>query len=76
MLPFFELIERFWTRLQQSQLPQLGLWNYFLLASLNVWQGQIAALLVGEAASAGLANNRPGILFFHRVCTGIPHTYC
>jgi membrane protein DedA with SNARE-associated domain len=56
-----ELIQQFWTQLQLGQLPELGPWNYVLLAVLIVWQGPIATLLGGAAASAGFL--RPGLVF-------------
>ena len=61
MLSFIELVEQFWTNIQQGQLPQLGAWNYLLLAFLITWQGPVATLLGGAAASAGLL--RPGLVF-------------
>jgi membrane protein DedA with SNARE-associated domain len=69
MLSFIELIEQFWTNLQQGQLPQLGSWNYLLLASLIIWQGPVATLLGGAAASAGLL--RPGLVFIVAICTNL-----
>ena len=69
MLPFIELVEQFWASLQQGQLPQLGSWNYLLLASLIVWQGPIATLLGGAAASAGLLE--PGIVFLVAIGTNL-----
>lgn len=61
MQTVLELIQQFWAQLQQGQLPELGPWNYLLLAVLIVWQGPIATLLGGAAASAGFL--RPGIVF-------------
>ena len=61
MLSFIELVEQFWTNIQQGHLPQLGGWNYLLLAFLITWQGPVATLLGGAAASAGLL--RPGLVF-------------
>lgn len=61
MQPLLELIQQFWTNLQQGQLPELGNWNYLLLSVLIVWQGPVATLLGGAAASAGLL--RPGFVF-------------
>lgn len=69
MLSFIELIEQFWMNLQQGQLPQLGSWNYLLLASLIIWQGPVATLLGGAAASAGLL--QPGIVFIVAICTNL-----
>jgi membrane protein DedA with SNARE-associated domain len=61
MQTVLELIQQFWTQLQQGQLPELGPWNYVLLAILIVWQGPIVTLLGGAAASAGFL--RPGMVF-------------
>jgi len=69
MLAFFELIQQFWINLQQGQLPQLGAWNYLLLASLIIWQGPIATLFGGAAASAGLL--QPGIVFLVAIGTNL-----
>jgi len=54
-------IRLFWVDLQHGQLPELGPWNYLLLAVLIVMQGPIATLLGGAAASAGLL--RPSLVF-------------
>lgn len=61
MHPLLELIQQFWAQLQQGQLPQLGPWNYIILAILIVWQGPVATLLGGAAASAGFL--RPSMVF-------------
>lgn len=61
MLSLLELLQQFWTNLQQGQLPQLGSWNYVLLAFLILWQGPVATLLGGAAASAGLL--KPELVF-------------
>ncbi len=47
--------------LQQGQLPEVGHWNYLLLAVLVAVEGPIATLLGAAAASAGLM--RPGFVF-------------
>ncbi len=57
-----EFLQEFWLDLQQGQLTELGPWNYVLLSLLIVWQGPIATLLGGAAASAGLL--RPELVFF------------
>jgi membrane protein DedA with SNARE-associated domain len=51
---FFELLKTFWTLLQQGQLPEVGRWNYVLLAILVAVEGPIATLLGAAAASGGL----------------------
>jgi len=61
MMSLIELVEQFWTNIQHGQLPELGAWNYLLLAFLITWQGPVATLLGGAAASAGLL--RPGLVF-------------
>jgi membrane protein DedA with SNARE-associated domain len=47
-------LEIFWTLLQQGQLPEVGRWNYLLLAVLTAIEGPIATLLAAGASSAGL----------------------
>jgi len=56
-----EIIQQFWIDIQQGQLPELGPLNYILLAMLIVWQGPVATILGGAAASTGLL--RPGLVF-------------
>jgi membrane protein DedA with SNARE-associated domain len=51
---WIDLLSSFWTLLQQGKLPELGSWNYFLLAVLVAIEGPIATLLGAAAASAGL----------------------
>lgn len=65
MREILELLQEFWSNLQQGHLPELGPWNYVFLAFLIVWQGPIATLLGGAAASAGLL--RPGLVFLSGV---------
>lgn len=50
----FEILKNFWILLQQGQLPELGYWNYALLAVLTIIEGPIVSLLGAAAASAGL----------------------
>ena len=54
MEKWIELLKTFWVLLQQGQLPEVGRWNYFLLAVLVAIEGPIATLLGAAAASAGL----------------------
>ncbi len=54
MEKLIELLNTFWTLLQQGQLPEVGRWNYLLLAVLVAVEGPIATLLGAAAASAGL----------------------
>jgi membrane protein DedA with SNARE-associated domain len=51
---WIELLRNFWTLLQQGQLPEVGHWNYVLLAVLVAIEGPIATLLGAAAASGGL----------------------
>jgi len=55
------LLQEIWRDFQQGQLPHLGPWNYLILSVLMVWQGPIASLFGGAAASAGLL--KPGLVF-------------
>jgi membrane protein DedA with SNARE-associated domain len=48
------LIHDFWKNLQSGQLPNLGYWDYVLLALFVAIEGPIATLLGAAAASAGL----------------------
>ncbi|MGD2079109.1 MAG: VTT domain-containing protein [Chloroflexota bacterium] len=57
----FELLQQIWSDFQQGQLPELGPWNYVILSVLMIWQGPIASLFGGAAASAGLL--KPGLVF-------------
>ncbi|MHC1781472.1 MAG: DedA family protein [Anaerolineaceae bacterium] len=53
-MDLFKYLETFWILLQQGQLPEIGKWNYFLLAVLVAVEGPIATLLGAAASSAGL----------------------
>ena len=48
------IIQQFLASLQAGQLPNLGNWNYVILAVLVAVEGPIATLLGAAAASAGL----------------------
>lgn len=61
MEALLEFLQTFWTNLQNGQLPELGYWNYFILAFLIVLNGPAATLLGGAAANAGLL--RPPFVF-------------
>jgi membrane protein DedA with SNARE-associated domain len=54
MEKFLEIINNFWVLLQQGHLPEVGRWNYLLLALIVAIEGPIATLLGAAAASAGL----------------------
>ena len=56
-----ELLQEFRLDLQLGQLTELGPWTYIILSLLIVWQGPIATLLGGAAASTGLL--RPELVF-------------
>lgn len=58
---FLELLRTFWTLLQQGQLPEVGRWNYLILALIVAIEGPIATLLGAAAASGGLM--RPWAVF-------------
>lgn len=51
---FLGLLQLFFVSLKNRQLPQLGVWTYFLLVFLVAVEGPIATLLGAAAASAGL----------------------
>ena len=55
-------IHTFWISLKAGQLPELGVWSYFLLAVLVAIEGPLATLLGAAAASAGMM--RPIPVFF------------
>jgi membrane protein DedA with SNARE-associated domain len=61
MEDLFTLLQQIWGDFQHGRLPELGPWNYLLLSILMVWQGPIASLFGGAAASAGLL--KPGLVF-------------
>jgi membrane protein DedA with SNARE-associated domain len=51
---FLGLFQLFFVSLKNGQLPQLGIWTYFLLVFLVAIEGPIATLIGAAAASAGL----------------------
>lgn len=53
---FFSLIQELWLGFQQGQLPDLGGWNYGLLAFFMILQGRPSAVFSGIVASAGALN--------------------
>ena len=61
METIIDLLQEIWSDFQRGQLPQLGPWNYLLLSVLMIWQGPIASVFGGAAASAGLL--KPGLVF-------------
>lgn len=69
MQALVEFLRTFLTQLQQGQLPELGYWNYLVLAILIVLQGPIVTLLAGAAASAGLF--KPELVFAAAVAANL-----
>jgi len=53
---YIEMIQQMWLDLQQGLLPDLGGWNYMLMALLIMVQGRASALLGGIAAATGYLN--------------------
>ncbi len=62
METMFETIQQIWTGFQHGQLPDLGTWNYMLVAVMMMFQGRLSAVLGGVAAAAGYLNLLPIIL--------------
>jgi membrane protein DedA with SNARE-associated domain len=54
MVNWLDLFKNFWILLQQGHFPEVGRWNYLILAILVAIEGPIATLLGAAAASAGL----------------------
>lgn len=52
----FDLVHQFWLNFQHGQLPDVGGWNYMLMAFLMMVQGRASALVGGIAAAAGYLN--------------------
>lgn len=52
----FTIIQHLWAGFQQGQLPDLGTWNYGLLAFFMILQGRPSAVFSGIVASAGTLN--------------------
>jgi membrane protein DedA with SNARE-associated domain len=50
----FSFLNNIWQGFQLGQLPQLGVWNYVILAALVAIEGPIATLIGAAAAAAGL----------------------
>jgi len=48
-----EPIHHFWLAFQHGQLPDIGGWNYMLMAAFVMLQGRSAAIFSGIAAAAG-----------------------
>lgn len=58
----FEIVQQFWFNFQHGQLPDLGTWNYMIIAFFMLFQGRVSAVLGGIAAAAGYLNLFPIIL--------------
>lgn len=52
----FDVIQQVWLDLQHGQLPDLGGWNYMLMAVFIMLQGRASALISGIAAASGYLN--------------------
>jgi membrane protein DedA with SNARE-associated domain len=52
----FDVIQQVWLDLQHGQLPDLGGWNYMLMAVFIMIQGRASALIGGIAAASGYLN--------------------
>jgi membrane protein DedA with SNARE-associated domain len=52
----FDVIQQVWLDLQHGQLPDLGGWNYMLMAVFIMVQGRASALIGGIAAASGYLN--------------------
>jgi membrane protein DedA with SNARE-associated domain len=52
----FDAIQHVWLDLQHGQLPDLGGWNYMLMAVFIMLQGRASALIGGIAAASGYLN--------------------
>lgn len=57
-----EILQGLWLDFQQGQLPDLGTWNYMLVAFFMLFQGRMSAVFGGVAAAAGYLNLLPIIL--------------
>ena len=51
-----EMVQQLWLNLQQGLLPDLGGWNYMLIAILIMLQGRASAVIGGIAAATGYLN--------------------
>ncbi len=58
---FLQFLHRTLLAIQNGQIPQLGIWTYFLLVVLVIVEGPSMTLLGAAAASAGLM--RPALVF-------------
>jgi membrane protein DedA with SNARE-associated domain len=57
-----EILQGFWLNFQHGQLPDLGTWNYMLVAFFMLFQGRMSAVFGGVAAAAGYLHLLPIIL--------------
>lgn len=62
METLLEILQGFWLNFQHGQLPDLGTWNYMLVAFFMLFQGRMSAVFGGVAAAAGYLNLLPIIL--------------
>lgn len=57
-----EILQGLWLNFQHGQLPDLGTWNYMLVAFFMLFQGRMSAVFGGVAAATGYLNLLPIIL--------------
>jgi membrane protein DedA with SNARE-associated domain len=58
----FDTMEQLWAGFQQGELPDLGTWNYMLVAFFMMFQGRVSAIFSGIAAATGHINLIPIII--------------
>ena len=56
MESIIDIVQQFWVNFQHGQLPDLGSWNYALMAGALIVQGRTSAFFGGIAAAAGYLN--------------------
>lgn len=52
----FEFVQEIVKGFQAGHMPDLGTWNYLLVAGFMMLQGRVSALLSGAVAAAGMMN--------------------
>lgn len=62
METILETINHLWIGFQHGQLPDLGTWNYMLVAVFMMFQGRVSAIFSGIAAATGSINLIPIII--------------
>lgn len=56
METFIDTLQQVWYGIQHGQLPELGGWNYMLMALFMMFQGRASAVIGGIAAATGYLN--------------------